>query len=144
MLHPNLIKGGTHKDARGALSFVNEFDMTRIKRFYLIEPANTSEVRAWQGHKIEQKWFYCIEGHFKIVTVAPDNWENPSLNLAFTEYRLEGRKPEVLHIPQGYANGFKALKPKSKLLIFSNLSLTEAIDDDYRFPRELWYNWNNY
>ena len=59
-----LIQGGSHVDARGSISFVNDFDFKNVCRFYCITPKTKTEVRAWQGHKIESKWFYCISGVF--------------------------------------------------------------------------------
>jgi dTDP-4-dehydrorhamnose 3,5-epimerase len=45
-------------------------------------------------------------------------------------------------IPGGYANGFKALEDNSRLLAFSNLSLEESRQDDYRFEKNMWKNWD--
>jgi dTDP-4-dehydrorhamnose 3,5-epimerase-like enzyme len=136
-----LIKGGRHTDDRGTLSFFNDFDMAPVKRFYVIEHPDTTIVRAWQGHKIEQKWFYVITGSFKINVVKPDNWERPSENIIVKEFILGSDTNQVLHIPGGYANGFKALEAHSKLIVFSDLSTADAGKDDFRFDKSLWYDW---
>lgn len=141
MIGSKLIKGGTHTDARGTLTFFNDFDMKRVRRFYQIEHPDTTIIRAWQGHQIEQKWFYIIEGSFKVVLVQPDNWKNPSKNLSFEEYLLKSSENKVLHIPGGFANGFQALEPHSKLIVFSNFSMKEAGTDDFRFDKNLWFEW---
>ena len=73
-----IIEGGKFKDDRGEIRFVNDFDMTEVKRFYTIFHPDTSIIRAWQGHKIETRWFYCTEGIFDIRAVKIDNWGNPS------------------------------------------------------------------
>ncbi len=57
---PLSIKGGRHIDERGTLTFFNNFDMSPVKRFYVIDHPDTTIVRAWQGHKVEQKWFYVV------------------------------------------------------------------------------------
>ena len=62
---PGIIQGGQHVDARGKLTFFNDFDMGAVKRFYVIEHPDTETVRAWQAHKTEQKWFHVIAGSFK-------------------------------------------------------------------------------
>lgn len=139
---PNIIQGGTYEDQRGRLIFFNEFDMSPVKRFYVIEHPNIETVRAWQGHKIEQKWFYVISGSFKIALVQPDDWQNPSKSLKPEEYLLKAEQNKVLHIPGGWASGFRALESDSRLIIFSDFPITEAGKDDFRFDRNLWYEWD--
>lgn len=135
-----LIKGGIHEDIRGLLRFFNDFNMSLIQRFYLTEPYDET-IRAWQGHQHEQKWFYVAEGAFKVVLVKPDDWVNPSETLPYEEFLLKPENNEILHIPAGMINGFQALEASSKLMIFSNVTLAESVNDDYRFDKNLWYNW---
>jgi dTDP-4-dehydrorhamnose 3,5-epimerase len=138
---PVLIEGGQFSDERGSLRFVNSLDFKDVKRFYIIEqPKNV--VRAWQGHKIEIKYFYAISGSFLICGVKINDWENPSLDLKVHEYHVSEEKSQILMIPGGYANGFKALEDNSKLLGFSNFSLEESKQDDYRFDKNMWKNWD--
>ena len=144
MHRPNLIKGGNHTDNRGTIHFVNDFLLDDVKRFYLIHHPDTEVIRAWQGNKIEQKWFYVVEGAFKVITVQPGDWQNPSNNkLSLEEFDLGARNNEILHVPAGYANGFKALVPGSKVIVYSNIYIHQAADDDFRFPKEYWYDWKN-
>jgi dTDP-4-dehydrorhamnose 3,5-epimerase len=137
-----IIQGRTHIDERGKLIFFNEFDMSGVKRFYVIEHHSMTTVRAWQGHRKEEKWFYVISGSFKVALVQPDDWERPSQELLVEEYVLTASKPEVLHIPGGYANGFKGLEPGSKMMVFSSFTVAESKADDYRFDADKWYDWN--
>ncbi len=142
MSEPSVIAGGEFSDARGKISYVNDFLLERVKRFYIIEHPSTEVVRAWQAHKYEEKWFYVIEGSFVVSWVKIDNWETPSADLK-SEYRnLTSSKSEILHIPGGFANGFKALNPSSKLLIFSNFTTEESSGDIFRYDSRLWFNWN--
>jgi dTDP-4-dehydrorhamnose 3,5-epimerase len=148
MEKPNIIKGGIHRDKRGQITFFNDFDLTDIKRFYVISNHNSpvtnhNQVRAWQGHKIEEKHFYCTAGSFLICAVLIDDWDHPSQDLKPTTFVLNEQSPQVLYIPPGYANGVKALGSDSKLIIFSNLSLEESAADTYRFDPSLWYNWSS-
>ncbi len=135
---PEIISGGTFSDERGTLSFVNDFNLKEIKRFYSIEHPDTDTVRAWQGHKIEQKWFFVSAGSFKISLVKIDDWENPSKDLEVRSFILTDDQPQVLHVPAGYANGIRAVKENSKLLIFSDLNKDDSMADNIRFDNNYW------
>jgi len=140
---PNVIEGGNYKDARGQLEFFNSFDMSPIKRIYFTTHFNTNVVRAWQGHIIESRWFLCVKGSFTVKLVAIDDWENPSDDLKVHQYKLSSKKQEILHIPSGFANGFKALEDDSKLMIMSNYGFNEIENDQVRFDQNKWTKWNN-
>lgn len=58
------IKGGMHEDTRGILYYVNDTNSGFYRRFYIINHPQTDIVRAWQGHKVEEKAFYVINGSF--------------------------------------------------------------------------------
>lgn len=139
---PGIIQGARHEDARGTLSFINDFAADEVKRFYIAGHPDTSVIRAWQGHKNEQKWFCAIQGSFKIVLLRPDNWEQPSEELPVQEFTLTWDNMQILHIPKGYITGFKALEAGSRLMIFSDRTLQQSLEDDYRYDPELWYTWH--
>lgn len=128
IVKPLLIEGNSYTDDRGTVCFINEFNMTEIKRMYSIMPA-MNVIRAWQGHKFERKWFYVIEGAFE-VKIIPALANGDSLNK--TIFHLSSSKQEVLFIPAGCFNGFKALQANSKLMVFSDKTLEESIKDDIR------------
>ena len=140
----HIIKGGEHEDARGNLIFFNDFDMKAVKRFYIIAHPDTKAVRAWQGHKREQKWFYVIAGSFKVVIVQPDNWLQPSSDLETHEFVLKQERNEILYVPGGFANGFKALEDHSKMIVFSDFTVVESSHDNFRFDNNKWYDWKVY
>ena len=112
--HPKLIKGGSHTDQRGRLDFINDFNLSNIKRMYFATYYSTDVIRAWQGHKVESRWFFCAQGAFTVKLVAIDNWEKPSEDLEVFTFKLDEETPQVLYIPNGYVNGFKATKEQSK------------------------------
>ena len=141
MEKPYLIEGGIFKDERGVIAHVNAFDFSSVKRFYTIENTSLKTVRAWQGHIEERKYFYAIKGKFYIAYVKIDNWENPSKDLKAECKILSDLKSEILYIPAGYANGIKALEENSKLLVFSTLSIEEAVKEKIRYDKNLWVNW---
>ena len=133
-----IIPGNRHNDSRGFLNFFNEFSLEKIVRMYEIAPENTSIVRAWQAHKKESKWFYCSKGAFTVNLVKVDNFNNPSDDLETFNFELNEDTPQVLHIPGGYANGFKSLVNNSKLIVFSDLDLEDSKNDDFRFDTNKW------
>ena len=133
-----IIKGNTHDDSRGTVRFVNDFTFEGIRRFYAITHPDTSIIRAWQGHKLETKYFYAAKGCFLINWIKIDNWQQPSKDLKKNAHILSDRQSEVLVIPPGYANGLKALETDSILISFSDMTLEESQHDDYRFPPDYW------
>jgi len=48
---PSITNGNSYSDFRGKLYHNNSFDLTNIKRIYVIENASNF-IRRWQGHKI--------------------------------------------------------------------------------------------
>lgn len=132
MLEPTLIHGNVHTDQRGTLAYNNSFDASDIKRVYFIENKDSSIIRAWQGHKIEQRWFSAVSGSFKIQLIAVDNWEKPSISLKPFTFILNSKELDVLHIPAGYVSSIQALEEKSKLMVMANYLMGE-VKDDFRF-----------
>ena len=144
MVSHKLIKGAQHQDQRGSLKYFNSFDMTKVKRFYQIEPSSTQHIRAWQGHRFEKKWFYCSSGSFIVNLVQIDDFDSPSHDLVPIQYELSEDDPQILEISGGMANGFRACRDNSQLMVFSNVTLDESISDDLRFPVDYWEaNWQN-
>lgn len=139
-----IIEGGISVDGRGAISYVNGFDMSDVKRFYVIHQNDTSVIRAWHGHQFEKKYFYVLEGSFTMALVAIDNWQNPSTSLTPEIFTISSEKSEVLCVPEGYASGIKANKPDSILMVYSNKLLPEAINDSWRYEKDLWLDWSKY
>jgi dTDP-4-dehydrorhamnose 3,5-epimerase-like enzyme len=124
-----LIKGNRFVDDRGIIRFNNEFDMTAVKRMYLIEPT-PNLIRAWQGHQIENKWFSIVSGRFEVQVVSMTDL---TVKKSFI---LSEDQDEVIKIDAGFYNGFKALESQSKLIVYSDKSLNESLNDDYRLSLE--------
>ena len=137
-MKPKIIQGGNFSDHRGTLSYVNDFSFKDIERFYIISNSHTHPVRAWQGHKLDAKNFYCLSGAFRIHYVKIDNWENPSKDLAIETVILKVSESKMLHIPAGYANAIESLEPDSKLISFSTLPLSNVSEDDVRYDANYW------
>ena len=137
----NLIEGKVNTDSRGALISYNEFSFDSVKRMYVIENLNSDIVRAWQAHKREQKWFYVCAGSFLFVTIQIDDFASPSEKLRVNECIISSNNNNILHVPGGFANGFRSLSEVSRLVVFSSSTLEESKEDDYRFEAHSWYNW---
>jgi dTDP-4-dehydrorhamnose 3,5-epimerase-like enzyme len=133
-----LIKGNSFTDDRGTINFVNDFHFEGIKRFYTITHPDISVVRAWQGHKVESKHFFVAKGKFLVCWVTIDNWENPAKNLKVNKQILSAEEPQVLIVPPGNANGFRALEPDSTILVFSDRGLGDSTGDLFRFESDYW------
>jgi dTDP-4-dehydrorhamnose 3,5-epimerase len=105
-----------------------------------VENANASVVRAWQAHKIEKKAFFPVSGKTKIVLVPVLDFEK-SIGGKAQEVILDADNPKIIVAPPGFANGIQGLGEGASVIVFSNLYLSESINDDYRFEKNLWYEW---
>ena len=137
-LAPVLILGGFAVDDRGQVSFVNDFSFEGIKRFYQVGNFSLNTVRAFHGHTKEAKYAYVAAGSAVVAAVEMDDTKKPSTDKKVERYILSARKPSVLYIPPGYANGFKSLEEGTVILFFSTASVEDSKKDDYRFPYDYW------
>ena len=135
---PKIIQGGSFSDHRGTISYVNDFCFNNIERFYIISNSDENPTRAWQGHKLDAKNFYCISGSFKIHFIKIDNWESPSKDLKIETVVVSASESKIVHIPAGYANAIQSLEKGSKLISFSTLPLVNVSEDDVRYPSDYW------
>jgi len=135
---PKIIQGGNFSDHRGTISYVNDFKFTDIERFYIISNSEGNPIRAWQGHKLDTKNFYCLTGSFNIHFIKIDNWENPSKELTVETIYVSANDSKIVHIPAGYANAIESLEKDSKLISFSTLPLANVGDDDVRYASDYW------
>ena len=136
-----LIKGDVSFDDRGSVSFVNEFNFEGIKRFYIVENHKVGFIRAWHAHKKEAKYVHVVSGSALIGAVKIDDWTSPSKKLEVNKFILSEKKPSILFIPPGYANGFKSLSLNTKIIFYSTSSLDESAGDDYRYDYNFWNIW---
>jgi dTDP-4-dehydrorhamnose 3,5-epimerase len=135
---PRLLEGGLAIDDRGQLAFVRSFDFKGIKRFYIVENFSTQIIRAWHGHIKEAKYVLVVRGSAIVAAVEMNDTERPNRSNPVHRFVLSARKPGVLFIPAGYANGFRSLEEGTKIVYFSTCSLEESKNDDYRFPFDYW------
>jgi dTDP-4-dehydrorhamnose 3,5-epimerase-like enzyme len=135
---PHLIPGGLAVDDRGQLTFANAFSFDRVRRFYIVENFSTATVRAFHGHLKEEKFVLVVSGSAVVAAVYLDDPQRPNPDIKPTRFVLSARQPRILHIPAGYANGFRPLESGTKIIFFSTGTLEESTKDDYRFPHDYW------
>ena len=129
-------------DDRGSLLFINGFNVSEFKRFYLIENHSVNFIRAWHGHLKETKAIIMVKGEALVCAVELDDTINPNKDNEVTRVVLSATSPSALYIPAGYANGFMTLSADAKLLVFSSTTVEESQGDDYRFAYDYWNPWN--
>ncbi|WP_432673093.1 WxcM-like domain-containing protein [Flavobacterium sp. SM2513] len=134
-INPAILEGKVHTDLRGSLFYNNDFDAKEVRRIYFIENKDTEFVRAWQGHKIEQRWFSAVQGSFEIKLIEVDNWEHPSKTSMVHSFILKANQLDVLHVPKGYISSIQALEPSSRLMLMADFLIGE-VKDEYRFDAD--------
>lgn len=132
---PFLIASTPFNDDRGELRAFPLFPLNEIIRMYTIEPANSTVIRAWQGHYREKKWFWPVSGSFEVQTIGLDLEYRPVLPTRKL-WLLHHAESKILEIPGGHLNGFRALSAGSKMLVFSDFDLESSKKDDIRFRLE--------
>lgn len=137
-----IITGGSHTDGRGIIAFVNDFDMSPVKRMYMISHSDTEVRRGWRGHQIERRWFYVVEGSFEIKLVKIDDWTTPDPDAELKTIILSADDPQVIYVPAGYATCIKAQVINSKLMVYGDTLIAEAVKDDHLYPADYFNNWN--
>ncbi len=138
---PKIIVGNRIYDDRGSIRFSNQLNFKKIKRFYIVHNYTKNFIRAWHGHKKEEKYISCIKGSFQISAVKIDNFKKPSKRNKVNTYFLNESNNNFVFIPKGYANGLKSLEENSELLILSTSSLQESVKDDFRYDANYWNPW---
>lgn len=139
---PKTIEGGLAVDDRGQVTFINDFDFQHVKRFYMVSNHKQGFIRAWHGHKKEAKYVLVVKGAAVVGAVKIDNWNKPSKDLEVKRYVLSEKKPTILYIPAGHANGFMSLSGDTQIIFFSTSTLDESLGDDIRFDSRYWDIWS--
>ncbi len=136
------IPGDTVIDDRGRVRFCNDFDFAGVSRFYVVSNHQPRFVRAWHGHKEEDKYVFVASGAALIAAVKVDDWDAPDRSAAIERLVLSEDKPGILKIPGGHAHGSMTLAPHTRLFFFATSTLEESSRDDYRYPYDYWNPWD--
>ena len=137
-LKPEVLKGFTHRDARGTLSYNNNLDISAFKRLYVIENSLEQPFRGWHGHEFESKIFITLVGKIRFGAVRVRDWSKPDPDEKPITAELEGSDLDAFFVPGGYANSISSIEPGSKALVMSSSTLEEGLSDDYRLNPNLW------
>ena len=139
-----VVEGEIFNDERGRISSLNNFHFEGVRRSYFITHPDVSVVRGWHGHQFERKWFYCVKGAFTLALVKVDNWEMPSQDLPAEIYSLSEHESRLVCVPGGYANCLKASEKGSVMIVLSDKILSEALEDSWRYDKNMWVDWSKY
>jgi len=137
-----ILSGGVSIDDRGEILYFNSVNLKKIKRFYVMNNHKYHFIRAWHAHKKESKIITVLDGTALICAVKIENWKNPKKNSKIFRKVLSSKNPQMIHIPKGYANGTMTLEKNTKLIFFSDSTLDQSKNDDYRYPFDYWNPWD--
>ena len=129
---PLLIIGGKNSDRRGQIFHVNNFDLSPIKRIYIIENKNIFINRGWKGHMIENRWFFCSKGSVEIKIAAISSFLSNKKN-ELTKFTLSEDDLNILCVPKGHATMVRQISDKSRLVAMSDFKLGVSNDEDLRW-----------
>lgn len=116
-------------DDRGHIIALGKFDPKfDTKRFYVIHNHKQGFVRAWHGHKEESKVLICLEGKYKVCTWKMGKDQPVEI---VPRYLSPG---DILYIKPGYYHGTQNLTVENQLLVLSDKTLEESMQDDFRHP----------
>lgn len=107
-----------------------------VERVYFVAPRLEAGFRGWHGHKTESKVFLCLRGKVRISSVEMVDWQAPTAIGSPKTWELDGEYGELLLIPEGHSNGIEPLEENCVVLVMSNRSLEESLEDDFRYPSD--------
>ncbi len=103
-----------------------------IKRMYYVYNYGKGVVRGFHFHQKEWKYFMIVNGAAKFVLINP---ESPEEIFTFVS---SARKPVLVVVPPGFANGWVSLEDNTVLVCGSTASFDESVADDQRFDPYKW------
>ena len=136
-----VFEGELFTDQRGIITSVNDLSFEGMKRFYVIKHDRKSIVRGWNAHQYEKQWLYCVKGGFKLGLVEVDNWERPSKDVKPEIIQLQENKSRMVYVPEGVATCLQATTDEAQLLVFSDKTYNECLEDRFRFDVDYWGDW---
>lgn len=126
-----IIQGEVGIDNRGTVRFVNDFNFPGVKRFYQVENYERGFIRAWHGHKKETKYVYVAKGSIMLGVISMDVIQRTTHTII-----LNSIGPRICKISPNNYNGFKTLEEGTIVFFFSDTTIEEAADDDFRYPAD--------
>lgn len=140
-IKPRLLLGSIHLDNRGKLFHINNFDLTPVKRIYVIENIHVNYNRGWKGHLLEKRWFYCAKGEIEIQVVPISCFETNKPKIE--TFILTEKNLDILFIPNGFATSIKQKEMRSRVVAMSDYFLGESDDENLRWDSDYFKNENS-
>lgn len=141
MSEPFIIDCPLNVDDRGYVHCVaDNMGGKSIQRAYIVENHSKGMVRAWHSHSDGDTYITVISGAAKIAAIDVEKFDKliadgvgaHKASPPHYVFTLSARKPQVVFIGAGWANGHCSLEDNTKLLVLSTLSFAEAKLDDRR------------
>lgn len=130
---PFVVEPKVHMDDRGVfVPWLPDADAMafaggrKVKRIYSIVNHAAGTVRGFHFHREEWKVFVIVKGAAKFVALDPEQPEDSHTFIS------SERKPNIVVIPPGYANGWVSLDRETILVCASTSSFEESLKDDER------------
>ncbi len=142
-MDPIFFESNSSSDERGTVSFTNDLNLQKAVRTYKVENSQLKTVRAWHGHKVEEKWVNVEQGEFLVCVVNINDFTSPSKDLEIQTYKMS-YKDGFLYIPPNFANGAMNLTEDNAIRYYSSSTLEESLNDDFRFESDYWDPWSQY
>jgi dTDP-4-dehydrorhamnose 3,5-epimerase len=142
-MDPIFFESNSNSDERGTVSFTNDLNLQKAIRTYKVENSQLKTVRAWHGHKVEEKWVNVEQGEFLVCVVKIDDFTSPSKDSEIQTYKMSP-KDGFLYIPPNFANGAMNLTEDNAIRYYSSSTLEESLNDDFRFESDYWDPWSQH
>ena len=142
-MDPIFFESNSSSDERGTVSFTNDLNLQKAIRTYKVENSQLKTVRAWHGHKVEEKWVNVEQGEFLVCVVKVDDFTSPSKDSEIQTYKMSP-KDGFLYIPPNFANGAMNLTEDNAIRYYSSSTLEESLNDDFRFESDYWDPWSQH
>ena len=68
-MEPIIFESKSNSDHRGTVSFTNDLNLNKVVRTYKVINKHAKTVRAWHGHKIEEKWISVEDGELSLIHI---------------------------------------------------------------------------
>lgn len=140
MSEPRTVEFSKHYDDRDLFENFEVSDIPfPVKRIYHCYNFKKGMVRGFHYHERENKVIFCIQGAVKIVLIQGLKTlkDLDMIDVGITPTILTEHKPEGILIPSGYANAWMSLTDNASILVFSNSTTEESLNDDWRIPPDI-------
>lgn len=142
MTKPKIITRQIFVDDRGSFEpvsteiVIDKEKTFKAKRVYVCSNHEAGTVRGFHYHAKEEKIFVVLKGAIRFVLlhgVRDEEATKSLIALPKSEFYLSDRNPQLLYVPNNYANAWQTLTEGAILMGLSSVTVDESINDDIRF-----------